>query len=78
MANTEDKKMRVLEVVYETEHLYEIPDEWDIADVNIKYGELYYKGVLQEGIKKVELEGDQKYPCKIMEHTDGLEYLFDE
>tara|TARA_R110000772_G_scaffold57985_1_gene131222 strand:+ start:194 stop:430 length:237 start_codon:yes stop_codon:yes gene_type:complete len=78
MATQEDKKMRVIEAVYQSETLYEIPDEWDIDDVNIKYGELYYKGVLQEGIKNVELEGDQKYPIKIMEHTDGLEYLFDE
>ena len=73
-----DKKMKVIEAVYETETLYEIPDEWDIDDVYIKYGQIYYKGVLQEGIKNVELESDQKYPSEIKEHTDGLEYLFDE
>tara|TARA_R110001606_G_scaffold391319_1_gene559292 strand:- start:60 stop:290 length:231 start_codon:yes stop_codon:yes gene_type:complete len=76
MADT-DKKMKVIEAVYETETLYEIPDEWDIADVNIKYGQLYYKGVLQEGIKSVDLESDMKYPMSI-EDTDGLEYMFDE
>ena len=77
MANKEDKKMRVIEAVYQTERLYQIPEEWDIKDVHIKYGALYYKGVLQEDIKNVDLESDFKFPLEIVEHDGGLEYMFD-
>lgn len=77
--NTEtDVAMRVIEAVYVTEVLYEIPKDWDLKEVTIKYGELYYKGVIQVDVKNVELDTCMKYPSDIKEHDDGLEYLFDE
>ena len=76
MATT--KKMRVIEAVYTETHLYQIPEEWDIDKVFIKYGILHYDGVRQEDIKNVRLEEGDKYPDEIIEHTDGLDYLFDE
>ena len=73
-----DVEKRVIEVTYQTETLYEIPKDWKLEDVYVKYGNLYYKGVLQCDVKSVDLESDMKYPMSIEEHTDGLEYMFDE
>ena len=75
---TTTKKMRIIEAVYQEERLYQIPEEWDIDKVVIKYGILFYDGVRQEDVKDVKLESDNKYPIKVFEHEDGLDYLFDE
>lgn len=72
-----DVEKRVIEVTYRSETLYEIPKDWNLDDIMIRYGDLYYKGVLQCDVESIELGNDMKYPDSIEEHTDGMEYMFD-
>ena len=45
-------------------HYYKIPKEWDLKDIRIVWGTVYYKNVEQD-LKCWEMEDDEKYPQAI-------------
>jgi hypothetical protein len=70
-------KMTTLEVHYVKVSLYHIPADWDVKDVMIRYGNMFYKGDWYEGIKRIEGEIDLKYPETIKEDK-RLNYMFED
>jgi hypothetical protein len=57
--------------------MYAVPIDWDVKDITIRYGRVFYKGTEVE-LKSVEIEGGMKYPSTI-EETDeyDLEEYFE-
>ena len=51
-------KFKVIEVItHQPSTLYKIPDEWDVKDISVEYGTLYYKGEMVD-CPAVEIEGE--------------------
>jgi len=53
------------------ETIYAVPIDWNVDEITIKYGTVYYKGEEVE-LESVEMTGDSKYPSTI-EDTDDYE-----
>ena len=43
---------------------YKIPVGWDLADINIRWGKLYYKGK-EQNVRCMERESDSKFPDEV-------------
>jgi len=67
---------KIISAYYRKEALYAVPIEWDIEEISIKYGTIYYKGEEQD-VPEEEYVGDYKYPDKIEESELDLEDYFD-
>ena len=65
MTPINEKTHRMLLITYHpTEHYFAIPIEWDMSDVDVKYGMVYYKN--EEMLVKNQLiEGDYKRPYEV-------------
>jgi hypothetical protein len=67
----------VIAKYYPPKTIYAVPVDWDVEDITIRYGFVYYKGE-EVQLESVELEGDTKYPKTIEESDDfDLEQYFD-
>ena len=74
---TMEQQFKLLTAKYIQYEHYKIPLEWDVKDINIKWGTLYYKG---EEVKVPYLEGelDMKRPSEIEDdEVADLELYFD-
>jgi hypothetical protein len=58
----------IIATYYAPETMYAVPIDWDVKDITIRYGTVYYKGEEVE-LESVEIEGDSKYP-RTIEKTD--------
>jgi hypothetical protein len=67
---------KVVVAYYAPKTMYAVPIDWDVKDITIRYGTVYYKGTEVE-LESVEIE-DSKYPRTIQETDDyELETYFD-
>ena len=69
--NNETHKV-VVATYYAHETIYAVPIDWNVKDITIRYGRVYYKGEQVE-LKSVEMEGDTKYPSTI-EVSEWFDY----
>ena len=68
---------KTIEATYSSSIFFQVPSHWDVADVMIKWDNVYYKGKLVSGIKSTESNCDYKFPTKI-DDADNMDYLFEE
>ena len=68
-ATMNDQSHKLITAEYITDVNYAVPREWDIKDIDIKYGELYYKGEHQV-VPMHEDVNDMKYPNIIEDNDD--------
>ena len=64
-----DQSHKLITAEYITEVNYAVPRDWEVKDIDIKYGELYYKGEHQV-VPMREDEDDMKYPNIIEDNDD--------
>ena len=67
---------KVISATYTNQYLYAVPIDWDVKDIKIKYGDLYYKQKEQD-VPKEEYEPDYKYPNQIEDEDVDIEDYFD-
>ena len=71
------KTHKIIIATYTNEYLYAVPIDWEVNDIKIKDGTLYYKQKEQD-VPKEEYEPNYTYPNQIEDYEDGnLEYYFD-
>ena len=70
------KTNKIISATYTSEYLYAVPIDWEIEDIIIKYGNLYYKQE-EQNVKKEEYEPDWKYPNQIEDTDLDLEDYFE-
>jgi len=70
------KTHKIISATYTSEYLYAVPIDWEIEDIIIKYGNLYYKQE-EQNVKKEEYEPDWKYPNQIEDTDLDLEDYFE-
>jgi hypothetical protein len=66
MSSTENRiewsKENVLRVTWQAPETYfKIPTLWELKDIEVRWGKLFYKGV-EQGVEEVHCEGDCKRP----------------
>ena len=65
------QEYKCITALYEPrEQYFKIPEEWDVKDIIVKWGKLFYKGECQD-VPEEESEGDRKYPQQINEEDIG-------
>jgi len=67
---------KVIIATYSQEVLYAVPIDWDIKDIIIKYGELFYKEEKKD-VPEKQLEVDYKYPNQFEDWEVDIEDYFD-
>jgi hypothetical protein len=70
------KTHKIISATYTSECLYAVPIDWDVEDIIIKYGNLFYKQE-QKDVSKEEYEPDWKYPNQIEDTDLDLEDYFE-
>jgi hypothetical protein len=66
----EVEKANVLRVTWHAPETYfKIPTDWELKDIEVRWGKLYYKTVLYE-LEEAESEGDCKRPVEMDILTD--------
>jgi hypothetical protein len=73
--NSETHKV-ITATFFTPEYHYAVPIEWELKDIDVKWGRLYYKGEQKE-VPMQESEVDLKYPTEINENEYDLEQFFD-
>jgi hypothetical protein len=71
------KTHKIISATYTTYTLYAVPIDWDVEDIYIKYGSLFYKQEEQYDVPNDTPEPDGKYPSRIEEGEFDLEDYFD-
>ena len=61
---------------YTSEVYYKIPADWQLDDISIKWGQLFYQGELKK-VPKCEFETDHKRPDEIIISNDEFLDYFD-
>ncbi len=72
----------MLRVTYHApEYYFEIPKDWKLEDIEVRWGQLYYKGELQEDLEEHEMEPDCKRPVEMTilpeEESNDMMRFFD-
>jgi len=70
------KTHKVISATYTYEYLYAVPIDWDVKDITMRYGELFYKQEKKD-VPKEEYEPDMKYPNQIEDADVDIEDYFD-
>lgn len=56
----------MLRVMYHApEYYFKIPKDWKLKDIEIRWGQLFYKGELQDDIEEQEMEPERKRPLEM-------------
>jgi hypothetical protein len=67
---------KVISATYTNQYLYAVPIDWDVKDIIIKDGTLYYKQKEQD-VPKEEYEPNYTYPNQIEDEDVDIEDYFD-
>ena len=77
-SNMAEQQMKVLEAVYTQSTFYQVPKDWDVKDVFIKWGIVFYKGEKVDDLKECQGNDDYKMPTNIVDCGDEMDYIFED